>query len=92
LKAQDRIVPGTGIESDQDEAGQVAIDPRPVAHATLIPPKGARQQSRRFLSSQVALARFCLRGKGDRDRPINFALLPTPPKCGAQDYKFAASR
>jgi hypothetical protein len=70
----------------------VAINFRPVAHPTPIPAKCASEQCCCFAPGQVALSRRGLGGQPNRNRPVNFALLPAPPKRGSQDNKLAARR
>src|SRR5262245_21613342 len=82
-------MPRAGIQADQDEACQVPVDLRVVSHTVAIPAEGASHQGRGWLPGQMPLPGFGLGRQPNRDRAINFALLPTPPKGGSQDDKFA---
>jgi hypothetical protein len=70
----------------------VTINFRPVAHPTPIKAKRASEQCCCFAPGQVALSRRGLGGQPNRNRPVYFALLPAPPKCGSQDDELAACR
>jgi hypothetical protein len=48
LQTRDAVAPGTGVELDQDEAAQMAIDAFPVAPTMAIPSERSSEQARCF--------------------------------------------